>query len=318
MRWLEISTDAAQGGSDLLCALLEALGVSGLVVEDGKDLEDFLENGRQYWDYIDEDFINRRRGMCCVKFYLPDDEDGRLELARLETALKNEGYAPIVSYIRDEDWENNWKRYYKPMEIGKKLLIVPEWEDAPQSGNRTVLRLNPGLIFGTGSHPSTRMCLEALEDRVIGASYVLDLGCGSGILALASLQLGADKAFGCDIDDKAPVTALANAALNGIDEKRFVVKAGNVLSDASLREQIGSIKWKLIFANIVADVVISLCPDISGWLDTDGVFICSGIIDGREDEVITAIEAAGLRVIEHRHTENWHCFTARTIESIQI
>lgn len=310
MRWLEISINAGARGSDRLCDLLETLEVSGLVIEDNKDLDDLIENGKQYWDYIDEDLIEKMRGQCLVKFYLPDDEDGYAQLSRLSRAL--EGYKTETALISDEDWEHNWKRYYKPIQTGNKLLVVPEWEEANTSvsESRAILRLNPGLIFGTGSHPSTRMCLEALEDRADGVENVLDLGCGSGILALAALILGAKTAYGCDVDEKAPSTALLNAALNGIDESRFAVKAGNVLSDSLLRSEIGSKKWRLIFANIVSDVIIALCADVSGWLDRDGCFICSGIIDGREDEIITALNAAGLKVVEHRHIDNWHCFTA--------
>ncbi|NMA37123.1 MAG: 50S ribosomal protein L11 methyltransferase [Papillibacter sp.] len=310
MQWLEISIEAGQEGTEALCELLNSLEVSGLVIEDGSDLEDFIENYKQYWDYIDEDFINKRRSQHLVKFYLSDDEDGRNTLNALRPRLESAGYTLSVTSMRDEDWENNWKRYYKPIRVGKKLLIVPEWEETPENNDLFILRLNPGLIFGTGSHPSTRMCLEAMEDRAPSAQSVLDLGCGSGILAIAALVLGAKEAYGCDIDEKAPSTALSNAALNGLGEDRFKVEAGNVLSDLNLREKIGSKSYDIIFANIVADVVIALCPDAAAWLKEDGLFICSGIIDGREEEAEKAIMAAGMRIIKHSHIDNWHGYTA--------
>jgi ribosomal protein L11 methyltransferase len=311
MRWLEISVDAGARGTERLCSLLAGLGVSGLAVEDCGDLEDLIENGRRRWDHIDEDLIAKMRNRRLVRFYLPDDGEGSKELRRLRAALVEEGYSPETAYVRDEDWENNWKRYYKPFEVGGKLLIVPEWEDVPETLGRAVLRLNPGLTFGTGSHPSTRLCLEALEALAPGAENALDLGCGSGILALAALALGAKTAFACDIDDKAPAAALANAALNGLGGGRLSVRTGDVLSDTRLRDEIGSQKWKLIFANIAADAIISLCSDVSEWLDADGFFICSGIIGGREDEVAAALDRAGLSVAERRDSDNWHRFTAR-------
>ncbi|MBP5167417.1 MAG: 50S ribosomal protein L11 methyltransferase, partial [Oscillospiraceae bacterium] len=165
------------------------------------------------------------------RFYLPDDEDGRL---RLEALLSRLGDCRAsVASVKDEDWENSWKQYYKPIETGARLVIVPEWEAPPEDGGRIPLRLDPGLIFGTGAHASTRMCLEALEN--VRAKRVLDLGCGSGILGIAALLLGAESCLGCDIDDKAPAVAAANAALNGISGDRFRVLAGDVLLDAPLR-----------------------------------------------------------------------------------
>ena len=310
MQWLEVAVQA-RGSSDALCALLEDLGVSGLVVEDEKDLTDFIQNSKQYWDYIDEDFLASRKGMCRVLFYLEDDEAGRSTLLQYREALKTAGYPGVETRrVRDEDWENNWKRYYKPLEIGRRLLVVPEWEEAPAAEGRAVLRLNPGLIFGTGSHPSTRMCLEAAEALAPQAREVLDLGCGSGILAIAALVLGAGHALGCDIDEKAPNVAMENAALNGV-EQRLEVYAGDALSDGALRLKIGSSRYDLVFLNIVADVIIALSGDVPRWMAPTGTLICSGIIDGRQDEVREALRRADLTVTGHMQIENWHAFTAK-------
>ena len=309
MSWLEVCVEAGNKGTEALCALLEDLGVSGLVIEDEADLKDFLENEKQYWDYIDEDFLASRRGLSRVKFYLPEDEEGRRTLLGLREELERAGYVPpVTASLREEDWENNWKQYYRPISVGKRLLIVPKWEDPPEGTDRVILRLDPGLIFGTGAHPSTRMCLEAAEDLAGGCDAVLDLGCGSGILAIAALVLGAKSALGCDIDEKAPDIAGANAALNAVED-RLAVYAGDALRDASLRLRIGSRKYPLIFLNIVADVIIALAPDAAKWLEPGGSLICSGIIDGREGEVRAALERAGLTVTAHRHEENWHSFT---------
>ena len=306
MQWLEITLVPDGGDTDALCARLEALGMTDLVIDDEKDLEDFIANGTRYWDYIDEELLAEKRGRHSVRFYLADDEDGRL---RLEALLSRLGDCRAsVASVKDEDWENSWKQYYKPIETGSELIIVPEWEDAPENSGRIPLRLDPGLIFGTGAHASTRMCLEALEN--VRPGRVLDLGCGSGILGIAALLLGAESCLGCDIDDKAPSVAAANAALNGISGDRFRVLAGDVLHDASLRSHIKKGGYDLIFANIVADVIIALCADAAAWLAPGGSFICSGVIDGREDEVLAAVEAAGLLVTGRRHIDNWHSFTA--------
>ena len=311
MRWLEVCVEAGDRGTEKLCAFLEDQGVSGLVVEDEADLRDFMEKDTQYWDYIDEDFLASRQGVCRVKFYLPEDEDGKAALLSLREALEQAGYAPpVTASLRDEDWENNWKQYYRPIAVGKRLLIVPEWEAAPEAAGRIPLRLNPGLIFGTGAHPSTRMCLEAAEEIAPAAEAALDLGCGSGILSIAALVLGTKTALGCDIDPKAPEIARSNAALNGVEDQLEVL-AGDALSDYALRSRIGKRRYPLIFLNIVADVIIALSRDAARWLEPGGCLICSGIIDGRENEVRTALEAAGLAITAHRQMENWHSFTAK-------
>ena len=310
MRWLEVCVEAGDRGTEKLCGFLEDLGVTGMVVEDEADLRDFMENETQYWDYIDQDFLASRKGVSRVKFYLSEDEEGKKTLLSIREKLEKAGYpSPATASIRDEDWENNWKQYYRPIAVGKKLLIVPEWEAVPEDGSRLPLRLNPGLIFGTGAHPSTRMCLEAAEDLAPRAEAVLDLGCGSGILSIAALVLGSAAALGCDIDPKAPDIARANAALNGV-ESRLEVLAGDALSDYALRSRIGSRKYPLIFLNIVADVIIALAPDAAHWLERGGSLICSGIIDGREGEVRAALEGAGLTVTAHRQMDNWHSYTA--------
>ena len=310
MNWLEITVDAKENGVEALEALLEDAGVSGLVVEDEQDFESFLEGNKEYWDYVDEELREEKQGVSRVKFYVSHDEEGRARMKEIGDVLAREGYVPAFKIIRDEDWENNWQQYYKPMEIGEKLLVVPEWEKVPEGNTRAVLRLNPGLIFGTGSHPTTQMCLEELEISAGKGKKALDLGCGSGILAIAALLLGCDSAVGCDIDPKAPDTAAANASLNGIDGERFKVYAGDVIKDESFRKIIGGTRYELICANIVADVIIALTPDVPSWLTPDGLFICSGIIEGRQNEVKDAINKSGLRIIEARHEDDWYSFTA--------
>jgi len=302
MRWIEVCINTPGGEIDARCEELAALGAGGFVIENEEDFREFLENNHQYWDYVDKELEDSFSGVSRIKTYLADDEDGRAVLEAIRKACGE----VAVSFVEDSDWENNWREYYKPIEIGQKLVVVPEWEEIPADG-RIPLRLDPGLIFGTGSHPTTRMCLAALEDYAAPGKRVLDLGCGSGILAIGALNLGCGSAVGCDIDPKAPDVACANAALNGIGADRFAVYAGDILSDASMRRTLGG-GYDIVLANIVSDVIIPLSAIVGGFLGEGGVFITSGIIEGRQDEVAAAIRANGFAITAHRCEEEWHCF----------
>ena len=301
MEWIEC-TLPCKGNTDELCDALCELGVGGMSVEDEEDFRSFMENNRQYWDYVDEELEQHFAGLSRVKFWLSDDDEGRAVLS----AVRRAGYEPATARIRDEDWANNWRQYYKPIPIGEKLMVVPEWEETELDG-RTALRLDPGLIFGTGSHATTRMCLEALEKLAGPGKRVLDLGCGSGILAIGAMVLGCESAVGCDIDPKAPDIAESNAALNGIGRDVFKIYAGDIITDAGLRRMMGS-GYDIVMANIVSDVIIPLAPLARAFMAPGGRFITSGIIDGREAEVAAAIEKAGFTILAHYSQEEWHCF----------
>ena len=304
MRYLECILDTPEEEIDARCEELAALGVGGFVVETEADFRSFLENNRQYWDYVDRELEERFTGLSRLKFYLTDEEDGRAVL-RAVTAR----YPSLsVKTVEDSDWENNWRDYYQPIEVGQRLVIVPEWEEIPV-GPRLPLRLDPGLIFGTGSHATTRMCLQALEEAAAPGSRVLDLGCGSGILGIGALILGCESCLGVDIDPKAPDVASSNAALNGIGADRFRVLAGDLIADAGLRKSLGG-GYDIVLANIVADVIIPLSAHVRGFVRDSGVYITSGIINGRENEVRAAVEAAGFRIVKHLSEDDWHCFVA--------
>ena len=305
MRWIEVTVNCT-GDPDLMCADLAELGVGGMIVEDEQDFENFLENNHAYWDYVDEELENKFKGVSRVKFYLSDDEEGK---ALLNTVANFLGKMPETAFVQDSDWENNWKEFYKPIEVGEKLVVVPEWEPVPEDG-RIPLKLDPGLIFGTGSHATTKMCLAALESVAGPGKTVLDLGCGSGILGIGALLLGCDRCAGCDIDPKAPEVALSNAGLNGITSEQFDIRAGDVLSDAGMRKALGS-NYDIVTANIVSDVIIPLSGFVKEFLKPGGTFITSGIIEGRQDEVRQAIEDNGFTILEHHNEDDWHCFVAR-------
>ncbi len=306
MKWIEAAVATKSEEIDAVCEQLAALGAGGMVVEDEADFQAFLENNHQYWDYVDDELESKFRGVSRVKFYLSDDDEGR---ALLETIRTGIGREITTAYVQDSDWENNWRQYYQPIEIGEKLVVVPEWLETPDDG-RIPLRLDPGLIFGTGSHATTRMCLAALEHYAAPGKRVLDLGCGSGILGIGALLLGCDSVAGCDIDPKAPEVAEANAALNGLHADRFRVCAGDVLADAPMRASLGA-GYDLVLANIVSDVIIPLSGIVGEFLAPDGVFLCSGIIEGRQDEVAAALRRNGFAILEHFNEEEWHCYVAK-------
>lgn len=305
MRWIEVCVNTPEELIDERCEAMAAMGAGGFVIENESDFRDFLENNHQYWDYVDQELEDKFKGVSRIKCYLSDDESGWDILHRIRAAYEDVG----ISYVADSDWENNWREYYKPIEVGEKLVVVPEWENTPDDG-RLPLRLDPGLIFGTGSHATTKMCLRSLERFAAPGKKLLDLGCGSGILGIGGLVLGADSCVGCDIDPKAPDVALSNAALNGIGPERFKVYAGDIIGDAGLRRELGS-GYDVVLANIVSDVIIPLSAWVRGFMAKGGVFITSGIIEGRQDEVCAALEKNGLAVTDHLCEEEWHCFVCR-------
>ena len=266
------------------CARLEELGVNGFVIESEEDFKNFLKENKQYWDYVDEELEKNYKGISRIKFYICQDEDTSAIDIEFPDALKRT--------VRDEDWENNWRQYYRPIEIGERLVVVPQWEEIPDNG-RIPLILDPGLVFGTGSHATTKMCLEFLQSIELKGKKVLDLGCGSGILGIGAMLLGAGSCTAVDIDEKAPDVVNSNASLNNVEIKAF---SANVLTT----EYPG---YDIVIANIVADVIIMLAPKVRS-----AEFICSGIIDGRETEVENALKTAGFEIKEHKHLEEWNAY----------
>lgn len=318
MKWLELKIDAAPAGLDPVSALLEDLGITGLVIDDEGDFRDFLEHNRAYWDYVDDALMQEKKGLCRITFYLEDSPDGYNTLSRVRMALsrvkqEHPEYGSLLltmENMEDADWENNWKQFYKPMEIGDRLIVIPEWESAGVPEGRVALRLNPGLTFGTGSHATTRLCLTALEKHVRGGETVLDLGCGSGILSIAALKLGASAATAVDIDDKCLDVAYENAALNGIGGDTYTVRIGDVLGDEALRAELGG-GWQMVVANIVADVIKGLSPLVRPMLAEGGRFLCSGIIDDRAEEVADCLRANGWEILETHSAEGWFSYLCR-------
>lgn len=317
MNWLEITVNTKPGDLEALGSRLLELGAQGIVIQDEAAVNDYFTHHTKTWDYVDDEVYHAVRGVSSIQFYLEDTDTGRGELEHIRASVPNETFS--VKQVRDEDWENNWRQYYKPMNIGNRLLIVPEWEPVPENTDRVVLKLEPKNIFGNGSHASTRMCLEELELHIgnaangFPAKNVLDLGCGSGILSIAALLFGAESAVACDIAEDAPKVASENGMLNGIGGDRLSVFTADILSETELSTITGGRRFDIVFANIVADVIIALAPAVKKLLAPDGVFLCSGVIDGRQDDVASALSGNGLRIVNVRSIDNWHAFAAKAI-----
>ena len=321
MQWLKVSIYTSSEGIESVCGRVYALGITGVEIEDFNDFTDFLENNKQYWDYVDEELIEEKKGETRIIVYISDTADGMETLLSLKASIAqlkeydSEGlYGRLeieTDTLNEEDWANNWKKYFHPMNVGEKLLICPEWETCENPENRVVFKINPGMTFGTGSHYTTRLCLEEIEKYADGDSVVADLGCGSGILSVVSLMLGAKHATAVDIDSNAHDIAYANAQRNDVDKSAYRVLTGNVLTDERLTNEIADRKYNLVCANIVADVIISLAPYAREIISDDGIFITSGIIQDRADEVSAAIEKNGFEIINRRREKDWVCFTCR-------
>ncbi len=321
MNWIRVSIYTTTEGIEPVSGRLYQLGITGLEIEDERDFKDFLENNRQYWDYVDEDLIKEKEGETKVKTYVSDDAAGReLMLAIKSTMLELKSLDENGEFGRleieadnmtEEDWANNWRQYFHPIAIGERIMIKPEWEELSEPTDRIVFNIEPGMSFGTGSHYTTQLCLEALEQYVKPGVKMLDLGCGSGILSIISLLLGADKAVAVDIDPNAVDTAYQNAARNGVDKEKYTVLAGNVVADADIQAEISKNKYEVVAANIVADVIIGLAPKAREYMKENGVFITSGIIEDRIDDVKEALIQNGFEIVKINQRKDWASIICR-------
>ena len=314
MNWLEVSIQTTPEGIDPVCGVLMNIGVNGFEIEDEGDFKSFLEENRKAWDYVDDDLLKEKAKPTCVKVYVSENAAGndllmqiRDELSALKARDEADEFGELsvsLANLSEEDWAENWKQYFHPLKVGKKILIRPEWEELTEPTDRVIFNINPGMSFGTGSHHTTRLCIEAIEEYLKPGSRVLDLGCGSGILSVIALLLGAEYAEAVDIDPNAVDIAYQNAARNNIGKDIYNVMAGDVLSDAALQKRYSDTPSDLVVANIVADVIIPLSAQIPKFMKDDGVYIASGIILPRIDQVKEAIEKE-FRILEIREKEDW-------------
>lgn len=314
MNWIELDIFTTTNGIEPITGNLLNLGINGFVIKDPGDFKEFLENKESNWDYIDDELMGLSDCETTVTVYLPEnsqgldnlnsikgilktlkDNDFEDSLGRLEYELKN---------VREEDWANNWKQYFKPLCIGDKILVKPSWESVEPNEKRTVLEIDPASSFGTGQHNTTQLCLELLEKYIKPGDSLLDLGCGSGILSIGAILLGAEKACAVDIDENSVKIAEENALKNNISKEKYTALCGNIISDIALREQIGN-GFDVVCANIVADVLVAMSPLFEDFLKDKGILVVSGIIDSRKDEVLNVIKERGFELLETSEKEDW-------------
>ena len=309
--WTQAEIETTTAGIEPVGAVLLELGFGGYMVKDAADFEEFLQGKQGRWDYIDDDLMKLREAPTVLTAYIAQNAQGaeslttlRQELARLK-ALDSEGewgaLTLELSGLNEADWENAWKRYYKPTKVGNRLVVCPSWEEYSPKADEVVMRLDPGMAFGSGTHETTRLCLAALDEYNPSGRDVLDVGCGSGILSVGAVLLGAKTALGVDIDENAVRVAAENAEFNGVTAE---YRCADLTTGVSGH-------YDIIFANIVADAIRMLSPEIPRFLREGGVFIASGIIDTREEETTAAIEAAGLKIVRRKEQNGWVCLCAQ-------
>ena len=316
MDWIKVTIYTSAEGIEGVTGRLYQLGITGLEIEDEQDFLEFLENNKQYWDYVDEDLMKQKHTETKVSCYVSNDMNGNELLIAIRDSMKemkdlddDNSYGRLEVEIENtstEDWANNWKKYFHPMEVGEKILIKPEWEELTEPTDRLVFNINPGMSFGTGSHYTTQLCIEANTRSSVPGIKMLDLGCGSGILSILSLMLGAKEAVAVDIDPNAVDTAYENAQMNNIGREHYKVLSGNVVTDKEIQDIISQDKYEVVAANIVADVIIGLAPKAREYMKEGGVFITSGIIEGRQDEVKEALEENGFEIVDIRNRKDWY------------
>lgn len=318
MNWFEVTIRTETPAVDMLCAMLTDYGVRGFSIQDKESFQEFLDDKNGKWDYIDEDLMGLAECDTTVTFYLPEDAQGAEQLSGirglLEQLKENAEFGSLqlsCGNVREEDWANNWKQYFKPLPIGKRLLIKPSWEEITDT-DRIILEIDPASSFGTGQHHTTRLCLELTEEILHEGDRVLDLGCGSGILSIGALLLGAERAAAVDIVDNSVRTARENAEKNGISAAQYTAYCGDIIGDEALRETLGS-GYDLITANIVADVLIAMAGLFGGFLKPEGYLIVSGIISERKNEVLDVVTAAGFTTLTVREKEGWAAALLRKV-----
>lgn len=316
MAWIEISISTLSSSVETVAAQLTAGGFADFVLEDQQEFESFLEDNKAYWDYIDEKLQEKLQGLSCIKLYLEDtDKQGHAHLEALLAKLRSQGDLGQLetkeNLLPETDWEESWKENYPPQEVGKNLIVLPYWLASTDESGRTPIILDPGLTFGTGAHASTQMVLEAMENHVKPGDHCLDLGSGSGILSIAALRLGAASAVGVDIDPKAEDIARENAAYNHFAAPEFTALTGNVTTDRKMMDALKQKEYDMVLVNIVADVIIGLSPVLPEFLSEKSKLICSGILDTRLNDVVSALEKAGLLITAIHAKEDWRCVEAK-------
>jgi len=320
MEWIKSSIETTSAGVELVTAVLMQCGITGVEVIDSQERARYFADSTRTWDYADESLMVADSENAYVVFYVTDNADGKELLCRVGEALGALDYGGInvgtltmrQEHANDETWLNEWKKHFKPLRIGR-VVVVPEWEAfAPQNADDIIFMIDPGTAFGTGQHQTTQLCVHAVQKWVNADDAVLDVGCGSGILAIISMLLGASQVYAIDVDPAGAIAATKkNASLNPIDTTKLTIRAGDVLTCEHTRAGVGYAKYDVVVANIVADVIIPLAPLAAKFAKPGGLFVSSGIITERLDDVLAAFAAANITVLETTELEGWHSVVGR-------
>lgn len=318
MEYIKVKVTVRNGDIDLLCDKLSDIA-SGFEIDDPAVIDDFVNDKNSRWDYIEEGLYENPKRDPSAIFYFEDSPQG--------DALMNRAHAVVTDmnsmgeyiwesfHVKSSDWENNWKQYYKPFKVGDKLFVRPSWEAIDDSEGRTVLIMDPASSFGTGSHATTRLCMEQLDALDCTGKSILDMGCGSGILGCCAMLLGAERIFSCDIEENAVRTTSENMEKNGIPMEKCSSICGDVLQNPYIRQEVSKRgKYDIILANIVADVLMGMSAYFAQWLAKGGELILSGIINERADEVSSHFVSAGFEIERRLERDGWTMLLARVKE----
>nr|WP_302597770.1 50S ribosomal protein L11 methyltransferase [uncultured Cellulosilyticum sp.] len=313
MNWLEVTIYTSKQGLETITGLLLQLGVTGFVIQDPDDYDEFLTLQGTTWDYMDEDMEKLKDCETSIKFYLAENGQGQEMFHEIKNMLKrlkeeSDDYGKLtmeLGNVKEEDWANNWKQYFKPFTVGEKFVIKPTWESYDTETNRMILEIDPNSSFGTGQHYTTQLCIEQLEGIIKPGQKVLDMGCGSGILSIAALMLGAEHVTAVDIEQNSVDIAKENFEQNKMDVAKFTTYCGNILADEALVTTIGTECYEVVVANIVADVIIPMRHLLKDFLVPGGILVASGVIGERAEEVKIALESAGFTVEEITEKNDW-------------
>jgi len=309
MEWIKIKAAVNGGDIEKISEIFEKAGISSLEIEDNEEFLEILEQTKAGWNFIDEALYEEKSKARSVAGYVPNTPAGKKIFEKIKN--KTGGSDLTVSIINEENWAENWKKYFKPIPTGKNILICPVWEKIPKKyKSRKIFKVDPGMCFGTGTHESTRLCIAEMENYVKPGDVVLDLGCGSGILSLTALILGAKYATAADIDENSAKITSENAKINGIAPELYKVYTGNLLTDKKLRGKISEQKYEIIFMNIVPDVIIPLLPFAGELLKNKGALILSGIIGKYLPDIEKSLNLNGLKIIGISSENDWQCVVA--------
>lgn len=330
MKWIEVKIYTTRAGIEPVSAMLLESGITGIQIEDDEELKEYVSESSMYWDYVDEELLSKKNRETMLKIYVSDNIYGqeillnvKKNIDRLKSMEDEIGiilgrlYIESTMGLDDKQWLDKWKEHYKPFTVGKNVLIKPVWENVENIDGKIVFNINPGHVFGTGLHQTTRLCIENIEKYVTDDSVVLDLGCGSGILSIISLLLGSKNAFALDIDENAIKVAYENATLNKIHKEKYYVTSGDITKDEKLMKEIGDKKYDIVLANIIADVICNISHIVVEKMKDDGVFIASGIIKDRLDDVYENFSKNGLEVLDTKIQDEWVCIVSKIKNNIE-